>query len=311
MSELKAKILVYGDIHLSSKDYGSHVNYPKESLHYFKEITNMVEKENCTHLIGLGDLTYYRFHNLEYRVQVEEELEKQYNLVNGNRYELKGNHDVASYGMTELEYYYQKGIIKKSENLQINNLNLTMIDYGQIETSTVLNEKDKTNVVLCHDFIKFKDTKLPPFGLACMLDDCKKLSGVSHILCGHIHETNQFSGKICGEYSLVTFLGCAPRPAFQKKLNDYVYIVIIEVYDDNVSIRYEKMQLLPIEECFIAEKLDTALIEDNNGTKVNIQDVINNLSQYTIENANIENLILAMDEDPRYKKLALELLKGE
>ena len=109
------KILIYGDIHLSSKNYGGHRDYARESLEYFKKITEAVEKHNISCLIGTGDFTFGRFHSLEYRKAVEDELEKQFKLTNGNRYELKGNHDSATYGMTEYEYYTYKGLLKKSE----------------------------------------------------------------------------------------------------------------------------------------------------------------------------------------------------
>ena len=88
MEEL-ARILIYGDIHLSSRNYGGHRDYPNESLSYFKDITRYTEELKATHLIGLGDFTFNRFNTLEYREKVERELNKQFELVSGNRYELK------------------------------------------------------------------------------------------------------------------------------------------------------------------------------------------------------------------------------
>lgn len=119
-----ATILIYGDIHLNSKNYGGHKDYANESLGYFQKITETAQEIGATHIIGLGDFTFSRFHTLEYRSKVEDELEKQYKLTNGNRFELKGNHDVAGYGMTEYEYYVEKGLLRPSTNLQIGNVNI-------------------------------------------------------------------------------------------------------------------------------------------------------------------------------------------
>ena len=44
MAELKYRIMFTGDDHLSSRNYGGHYNYPKESLHYFNLLTDIAKK---------------------------------------------------------------------------------------------------------------------------------------------------------------------------------------------------------------------------------------------------------------------------
>ena len=116
MAEL-ARILIYGDIHLSSKNYGAHKDYPRESLHYFREISRVMKERQATHLIGLGD-SYGRFNTLEYRLAVEKELIEQYNFVKGNRFELKEPW-YAGYGMTEYQYYIEKVYLRGSTNFKV------------------------------------------------------------------------------------------------------------------------------------------------------------------------------------------------
>ena len=60
MGNIVARIGIYGDLHLHSRNYGAHINYPKETLHYLRIITELTESEGLTHLIGLGDLTFGR-----------------------------------------------------------------------------------------------------------------------------------------------------------------------------------------------------------------------------------------------------------
>ena len=55
-----ATICVYGDPHLSSKNYGAHKNYPKESLELYGKIVEIAKKRNATHVIGLGVKSNYR-----------------------------------------------------------------------------------------------------------------------------------------------------------------------------------------------------------------------------------------------------------
>lgn len=132
--DIIAKVMIYGDDHLSSKNYGGHRDYPNETLHILKMLTDYAEDNGVTHIIGLGDFTYYRFHTLEYRKKVEEQLERQFRLTHGNRYQLKGNHDEASYGMTEYEYYIAKGLLKPAETINISNiLNINMLNYGDMD----------------------------------------------------------------------------------------------------------------------------------------------------------------------------------
>lgn len=76
-----SRILVYGDLHLSSKNYGSHNNYPKESLDILRLITDKASEIQATHIVGLGDFAFGRFHTLEYRTAVEAELESSTKFV--------------------------------------------------------------------------------------------------------------------------------------------------------------------------------------------------------------------------------------
>lgn len=93
--KLIAKVLISGDDHLKSKHHGQHVDYAKESFYYFKMLGDYCLENEITHWIGLGDLTYGRFNSLEYRDMVEEELNRQNKILNGNRWIIKGNHEIG------------------------------------------------------------------------------------------------------------------------------------------------------------------------------------------------------------------------
>lgn len=316
-----ARILIYGDIHLNSKNYGAHVNYPVESLHYFKTITDKVEELKATHLIGLGDLTYGRFHALEYREAVEKELRKQYSLVNGNRYELKGNHDKATYGMTEYEYYINKGLLKKSTNLKIGNVNISMVDYNQCFQSPILDasNKDEINIVLAHNFFKFSDTRIANYGNAIELDYFTKWFGVDYLISGHIHNTEMFEGVIVkgnnGHPMVVHYPGAMTRPSYREGYMDENGTLIMLTIRDNGEMQYDiiSIPLWSLDKSFnlhIKEE-EKEKKEEKERRRVDISDIVEQLDKHERNIGNPEDIIEAMQGiDGRYKKKAIELLKA-
>lgn len=318
-----ARVLVYGDPHLNSKNYGAHVNYAQESLDCYRKITQAVEKYKITHLFGLGDFTYGRFNTLEYREAVESELMEQYRLVNGNHYELKGNHDSAGYGMTEYEYYIKKGMLKPSCNLTLGNVHFTMIDSGQYDKTlpNLGDSETSINIILAHDYFKFKDTQLPDFGKYVELDSFEKWFGADYLICGHIHNQYIFDGLIVktmdgqprGHRMMVQYPGSLPRPTYREGHMDLVGHIIMLTIRDNGEMQYDilDVELPPLEESFnlsIKEAQKEAKAEKEK--RVDISDIIQQLNSHERNVGNPEDIIANMQGiDDKYKNKAIELLK--
>lgn len=310
-----AKILIYGDIHLCSKNYGGHNNYPQESLEYFRNITKTAEEMGVTHIIGLGDLTFGRFNSLEYRKEVEDELIKQYNLTKGNRFELKGNHDSATYGMTEYEYYVEKGLIKPSTNLQIGKLNLSMIDNGQIgKTQIIPADPNKINVLLVHDYVKFEDTDLPNYGEATILNNMGDWFGIDFIIAGHIHGRSLFEGYIISNAqshkTFVHYPGCPCRPAYIKNRiqTDSSYAIL--TVDDNGEVNYQihVFELWPVEKSFNLAAL-AAEKEAKELKHIDVSDIAENLNKHERIAGDPEEIIMSLTNfDLAQRQAAIELL---
>ena len=319
MPESIARIGIYGDLHLSSKNYGAHRNYPKETLEVLSKITEIAEKRQLTHLIGLGDFSFGRFHSLEYRLAVEEQLEKQFKLVNGNRYEIFGNHDEAGYGKTERDFYISKGLLKPSTNLTLGCVNITMVDYGKTyETPiNIIDKQECINVILAHDYFKFKNTKLPNFGTATILDNLTQWYGTDVLVCGHIHKVMDFDGYIVKDDMAkechVEYLGCMSRPAYQEGLmDDKGVVLVIEIFDDNTAnITKEIVELWSLEESFNLEQKEIAKAKkDEKDNRVDISDVVKQLDAHDRNVGNPEDMIKSLsDVDERYKNKAIALLK--
>lgn len=321
MADLE-RILIYGDPHLSSKNYGAHINYPAESLECFKKVTKIAEEQGATMLIGLGDLTYGRFNTLEYREAVENELIRQYNIVNGRHFQLKGNHDKASYGMTEYEYYIKKGLLKPACNITVGSVHITMVDYGQHDKiePNFCNDGEGLNVIFAHDFFRFKDTQAPDFGNYIELDRFERWYGVDYLICGHIHSQLAFNGLMVknidgeerGRRIMVQYPGSLPRPSYREGHMDLVGQVILLVVKDTGELEYTilDVDLLPLEESFnLVKKALDKEAKAKKEQRVDISDVIDRLNNHQRNIGNPEDIIAALNIDDKYKNKAIELLK--
>jgi len=320
MANVIARIGIYGDIHLSSKNYGAHRDYPTECLEYFTKITDVTRNRKLTHLIGCGDLTYGRFHSLEFRQAVEAQLNEQYALTNGNRYEIFGNHDEAGYGMTERDYYIAKGLIKPSQNMSIGNLNITMVDYGKhLETApNIVDDMNNINFIIAHDFFKFSTTQVANFGKAIELDNFERWFGADYLVCGHVHKIMSFSGHIVKGDMVhemnVHYLGSMSRPSYREgHMDEKGQMLILTLHDDG-SLEYdiESIELWPIDKAFnLEEKEKQQIKKEEKAARVDISDVVKQLDAHDRNVGNPEDIISAMkDIDDKYKNKAVELLKN-
>ena len=319
MANVIARVGVYGDIHLNSKNYGAHRDYPKESLEYFSKITEVTRNKQLTHLVGLGDFSFGRFHSLEYRLAIERNLEEQYRLTNGNRFEIKGNHDEAGYGFTERDYYVEKGYLRPSTNLTLGNVNISMVDYGEHETADVIinNDDNHFNIILAHDFFKFSNSQVANYGKAIELDTFTKWFGVDYIALGHVHKIMKFKGHIfnndLAREVVVDYLGCMTRPAYREGHMDEVgQVLIFTVYDDGkLDVDTEIIPLWSLDKAFNLEAKEKQKIKkEEKSQRIDISDIVKQLDAHDRNIGNPEDMIASMiDVDERYKNKAIALLK--
>lgn len=320
MANVIARIGIYGDMHLSSKNYGAHRDYPNESLEYFHNITEITQRRQLTHLIGTGDFTFGRFHSLEYRLEIEKNLELQNLATSGNRYEIQGNHDLVTYGMCERDYYIAKGLLKASCNLNIGNLHITMVDYGKEEDTipNIVDNNTEINLMIAHNYFKFQDTKLPNFGKAIDIDNYTKWFGLDYLVCGHIHKDMEFDGNIIKDNMAhqvhVNYLGCMMRPAYRSSMMDEKgKVLILTLFDDGqMDIDTEYIELWSLEKSFnLAEKERLEQKKEEKAARVDISDIVKQLDTHDRNVGNPEEIIQGMQGiDDKYKNKAIDLLKS-
>jgi len=278
----------------------------------------MAKERQVTHIIGLGDLTYGRFNTLEYREAVEELLIEQNQITNGNRWEIKGNHDEASYGKTEYEYYISRGLIRGSQHLRIGNVNINMVDFGKVETTdVVLGGEDEINLILAHGYFLFQNNRMPAYGEPFMLDNFEKWYGVDYIVCGHIHHEHMLEGAITNSAGnthpcVLHYLPCLSRPAYIEGMTPEIgTVVMLTIYDNNV-MKYETIDitLLPIEESFnlaLREKKK----QHQEYVHVDINDIVKQLATHKRVVGNPEDIIMSKTDAPeKYRLKAIQLLQS-
>jgi len=316
-----AKIGIIGDTHASDSGYGGHNDYPAESLENFCKISELTEQLGLTHLIGSGDLTFKRFTKLEYRDKFETELEKQNKLTNGNRYEIFGNHDSATNGMTEYEYYVKRGLLKRSTKLNIGNLHISMLDYRKNglyteEDMNIVNQVGHTNVAIAHQYFKFNSTRLPNFGDAVIMDNYEALFGLDKLICGHIHHIINFDGEISsGEHKkkcCVQYLGCPNRPSYREGFMDEVGIMEVISVHDTGEVTFETVEfpLWSLDKSFnLIEHEEKQEKKAEKEARVDISDIVKQLDSHNRNVGNPEDIIRSMQGiDDKYKNKAIELL---
>ena len=305
------KVLLYGDIHLSTRNRAKHRSYPDESLHYFEFITDQAEKLGVDVIVGLGDLTYGNFGNLKYREIVENLLDRQNKQTNGRRYELKGNHDITAAGYSEYDFYTSRGKIKTSERIEGEKVVIELLDYAEPAKYTeegglmIDQNPDKKHVVLCHDFLQFRDSKLGGYGDPYIIEELAGFKGADWLICGHIHDMLSDKGMVRGGNACNLFYpGAMTRPITKGDIMEKAAIVVIDtdLSEDYVSI-YE-VELLPVEVTYDLQRVEKAKADKArkveltavagelrdavrsitpDGTRRTAYDIINDNKQVTIE----------------------------
>ncbi|MEM4385655.1 MAG: metallophosphoesterase [Candidatus Anstonellales archaeon] len=311
---MESRVLVYGDIHLYSKNYGSHIDYAKESIEYFELITDVAKEYEVTHVVGLGDFSYGRFNSLEYRLNVERLLEEQNKITNGNRYELRGNHDTATYGMTEYEYYVSRGILKGKANLKLGCANISMCDYNDY-SSLYVDKDSKVNILLAHDFLKFKNTTIANYGKAIELDNDERFYGLDYIISGHIHNIHIFEGDIIKDGNahrcIVHYPGALTRPSIKEGLNNSKgNLVLLRIDDEGFKYDVIEVDLKPLNETYIMTSNNILDLGKATGNKVDIVDIVKNINNFDNNIGNPEDIIMNLEGiNEVYKNKAIDLLK--
>lgn len=259
------KIIVFGDLHLSSTYEGQHKNYILECYENMERITEIVNSESPQGVIFTGDIIGVNERNIrsrEFLLHVIQFFENLNSLTNGNVYTVKGNHDAGDF--TDFDFLVGLGLLKNPEYIDLypskdhHEIRFHLVNYGHERSALKLASKEDlvSNVVVGHNNY-YIDGVTAWYGDKGRVDvgSLTNMSGVDYIVSGHIHSpelevlftTIQETGKGIGVY----YLGSPSRTS--ERIDECYYAKFsVEEYEDGFYSNMEGIEfgLKPANEVF-------------------------------------------------------------
>ena len=159
------RVLIFGDLHISSSFSGQHKNYQYECYYNMDKIISIVAKEKASAVIFLGDLVGVNEKNIrdrQFLMRTQNFFKVLNQATNGNVYSVKGNHDMGDFTDFDffeglgyiknpkyINYYGRKPGSKKDDGLEIR---FHLVNYGDEHKSLKLASSNDcaSDVVLGH-----------------------------------------------------------------------------------------------------------------------------------------------------------------
>lgn len=197
------KIVIIGDLHISSTFNGQHKNYLLDCYEVLNRIIDVVEKENAQAVIFTGDLAGVNEKNIRDR-QVLMRYMMFFRTLNkitgGHVYAVKGNHDCGDFTDFDLfiglgliknpkyiNYYGKRPGSKKVEGLEVR---FHLVNYGDEHAKLSLSDPEvgASDVVIGHNEYYIDGvTNWFSAGGDTQLNALDNFIGVSLVIAGHIH----------------------------------------------------------------------------------------------------------------------------
>lgn len=200
------KLLVFGDLHISSSFSGQHKNYARECYYNMDRIVDIVKKSKASSVVFLGDLIGVNEKNIKDRqflMRTLQFFEMLNRLTNKQVYSVKGNHDMGDFTDFDLleglgliknpQYvdYYGKSSKNGKESFEIR---FHLVNYGDEKKSLKLAGRSDlaTDVVLGHnDYYIEGVTNWYSKGSDVELSKLDNFQGVTMVFSGHIHTPSE------------------------------------------------------------------------------------------------------------------------
>ena len=313
------KILIFGDLHLSSSYEGQHISYIKDCYWTMEKIRNICEESKPSAVIFLGDIIgvnerFIRDNQFLMRVII---FFRYLNSITEDRvYAVKGNRDMGDF--TGFDFLIGLNLIKNPRYLDYyssdsnREVRFHFVNYGKETQPLMLTEPNEgvSNVVLGHAdyYIDGVTNWYSARGGVelCMLDN---FCGVELVISGHIHipseqilYTNLKDGSAVGLF----YTGSPARVA--DRYEDCWY-VCVEYEDECTNCDPHYMGLLGTDEVFYPKE-DFELSEDEEEEAIKsekLTELVKEIIESRIASGDIVNQIMinpAADEDT--KKLAVD-----
>lgn len=252
--------MIIGDLHISDRFSGRHVNYLENCFDCLDMIERSFDEEGITHLICLGDWIGIGTaeKNLKERtslLRLIKVLQRWNKKLNGNVYSLRGNHDIGK-SMTDYDFLVSIGLLKSVLELDVGSCRFHMFNYGE-DTRKINVDRDKYNIGCFHSNLLIEGlTTWYRGGVGTELSSLDNLYGISTAIAGHIHNPSprMVSTSIRDCDINLFYPGCPTRPRYESNMWDKCYGVVITTNEFSTSMNVIDYELKPFEEVFLKLK---------------------------------------------------------
>ena len=251
-----------GDLHISDRFSGRHVDYFQNCLDCLDMIEKSIIDNNITHLLCAGDwigigLAEKNLKDRKSLLLLIQILQRWNKLLNGNVYSLRGNHDIGK-NMTDYDFFVSIGLLKNVQELDLGSCRFHMFNYGE-ETREVHIDETKFNIGFFHTNLLIEGlTTWYKGGVGVELSSLKNLKGISTAIAGHIHNPSMrmVSTSIDDCAIDLFYPGCPTRPRLEPNMWDSCYGVVCTITDELTTMDLITYKLKPIKDVFVELKED-------------------------------------------------------
>ena len=293
---MQVKVGLIGDLHFTDKPVGKFIDYFEVCKDVAEKISQMIISENLTHLFLAGDLVGVSNGDNTMRTNAARlwliQMFAQWSqLLNGNLYCLRGNHDGGAH-TCDFDILMGAMLIKHVDYVDCGAFRIHMIDYGDDNRSLDLSDDSKVHVAFMHSHLTVENkTNFIPFQGGTELSTMRNLKGCEIVACGHIHNPSlgYVSTSIEGEDVHLIYLGCPTRASSNDRW-DKTQVLVLETDEVNgVTNAMQKVITfnLPPKDDLLRETIAEAKIEgiapEEDVTNVeDLERILNELSNFQI-----------------------------
>lgn len=260
-------VLIIGDLHISDKEVGRHINYLENCFYCLGLIRDKVEEMKPKAVVFLGDVVGVTERNIKSR-EVLAMLCKFFKDINkiAKVYVVRGNHDFGNY--PEYQFLSDLGLFETSatcdgyfdyfgEDTQTEpEVRFHLMDYGTESKTLSIKGGDTTDIVLAHNNFTIQGlTNWYQQHDGIELSMMPNMGGVYMLISGHIHAPSPeivSSDMSTGGSCLLFYTGCPTRPSFDKNIYESCWFVSFKYDKNEKSTNYDALDfpLKPAKDIF-------------------------------------------------------------
>lgn len=314
-------ILVIGDLHLSSKYRGSHIDYEENCMDIMvRTLSILRDEDRPVTLFLLGDVFGVKERNItpqpRFFSKVLEFFKELNTITRGRVFSVRGNHDYGEF--PDFNIFEQLGLIKNPDHVDFRpngsfEGRFHFVNYGNEYRDLDMAGDGVSNIILGHnDFAIEGVTNW--YGSDSNIDLRKMLNfrGADLLISGHIHDPSEevYSCNIGTDHEIDLFYPGCPSRVSQRY--DECYYVQFEFNGDGTDYNMHKYGLKPAEEIFHPAESEVTKeeSEEEHLRSARLEDILLEISEKSIFSGGltqqIKNVPYASDEA---KKIAIEYLE--